>query len=216
MWQICGLLLTVWAVSVLAVPSIGSFPACDNETKALTSDGVVQCPYYYNLLESALLANGSGNLYRLQQAFFPRNTLSPSKLLINLTVTVDEIQSVACDDFCVGVYGYDCLSFPSCGTNCILNRSYQYRDKPHSLLHCIIENVVVDFAASGFIIPYIYIPSDPSDEALCTSGDGQPTVNILLHLEQLPCNPDLITTDLVVLNLVTWVSLYLPVIEAVG
>ncbi len=204
MWQICGLLLTTWAGSVLAAPSSWSLPTCDNETEALTYDGVQQCPYYYNLLERALLANGSGNMYRLQQAFFPSNKLSPSEVLFNLTITVDEVQNGACE--------YDTSTFTSCSggdTNCSFNRSYQYRDsKPRSLLDCIILEVIQDFE---WVVFYLQLYQDEAylltpHGALCASGHGQPTVNILLHLEQLPCNPDSGSTDLVVSNLVTWVS----------
>ncbi len=183
MWQICGLLLTIWAGSVLAAPFIGSLPTCGNETEALTSDGVVQCPYYYNRLESALLANGSGNLYRILQALFPSNGVSLGGILFNMTITVDEIPNGTCQ-----VLDEE-LTFSSCnegGTDCSSSMSVYYQNtKPtsKSLFHCTMVEIVVELG--NFIALYplglVYENCEQQDKTIC--------MDILLHLDQLPCNP---------------------------
>ncbi len=207
MWQICGLLLTIWAGSVLAAPSIGSLPTCGNETEALTSDGVVQCPYYYNRLESALLVNGSGYLYRILQALFPSNGVSPGGILFTMTITVDEIRNDTCHVF------DEELTFSSCserGTDCSSSMSIHYQNiKPtsKSLFHCTMVEIVEELGTLNFVALYVYpLGSVPYPVENCEQQDKTICMDILLHLDQLPCNPGMDSTVQVVLNLLSWVS----------
>ncbi len=81
------------ALSALA-PAVSRSACTDPECKALND---VDDPYYYNLLESALL-NDSSNLYKLQRALFPTsgNPRVAKGVRVHLELLVNKLE----DDFC--------------------------------------------------------------------------------------------------------------------
>ena len=72
--------LVVFATLTVLIASSSCDSDCEGE-QALKHCNTDECSYYYDLLENALL-NGSDNLYRLQQAFFPPNGDTPSEVYI--------------------------------------------------------------------------------------------------------------------------------------
>ena len=171
--------LAVFATVLIATSSCDS--DCEGEEALINTK---DCSYYYDLLENALL-NDSNNVYRLQQAFFPLNGLTPIKVGFGVTISIGGILNTSCSD----------VTFDKSGTQTYVDGGYSGEFKWMSLKGRLGEFELESF----FFEPTIYIFSP---------YQGWFFVDIDLKLESLPCNPRRDTTYHTLTRLFTWVRKY--------
>ena len=190
--------LVVFATLTVLIASSSCDSYCEGELALINTD---ECSYYYDLLENALLKNGSDNVYRLQRAFFPPNGDTPSEVDILVTISVGEIVSGgSCDDHC------DRGNRPSFSYgeyDTVMEWTQDSGDLDNSLVIDTISWFLfafepVIFYTFGFL--FIYYDVDGYDAGDC---------DIELELDQLPCNPCSDTTDDTLAHIMTWVRIQL-------
>ena len=172
-WQAA---LAVFATVLIATSSCDSY--CEGKEALINT---MECSYYYDLLENALL-NDSNNVYSLQQAFFPTNGETPTKVDYRVTITIGGILNTSCSDV---------TSDKSGSQTYVDGEYYGYFDWMSSRLD---EFTLGTFFFEPIISYGININYQDSFD-----------VDIDLKLESLPCNPRTDTTYDTLVRLFTWV-----------
>ncbi len=155
---------------------------------------VDECPYYYDLLETALLKDSS-NIYKLKLAFFPNGDARVvNEVLVNLVLTA----TVNSSDICPGGDGHP--TFDRWGE---WSNSYTWRGGS-SLADIAVRVLRTATMYEGSIwLAYGYSGAVYQQD---TSGGH---VDLTLDLgTNLSCNPDSKSTEYVVLHLLSWVSIH--------
>ena len=99
----------------------------------------------YQKLEDALIAD-KGVLYRMQEAFFPSQSLSRDLVYLNICVTVGSVQHENCDNF----------SLPGGQSNLSYCQLFQWSSSALSNLISIDQLVILDNVISESIIRVIW------------------------------------------------------------
>ena len=175
-WQAA---LTVFATVLIATSSCDSY--CEGEEALINTE---YCSYYYDLLENALL-NDSDNVYRLQQAFFPLNGETPTKVDFWVNISIGSGIINSCSDVTSDKSG-----------------SQTYVDGEYSGYFDWMSSRFDEFTLGNvFFEPVISI-------GIIVSPDMYQdwfSVDIDLKLESLLCNPRRDTTYDTLTRLFTWV-----------
>lgn len=172
---------------------------CSDHEYALSCEGVYCCPYYYDLLEAALLNNSTGNLYRMRRAFFPdKSSPSLKRLRINVNINMNETVNESCDkDGNISTFNCcDPLLWRSVSNlNSIANAMF--------FTTLTYEGIIVLVWTFVHLNMESYTYSDAWD--LLHQGSNE-NLDLDLNLVQLKCNPENKSTEDVVTNLMSWVS----------
>ncbi len=169
---------------------------CNNPKNALSGHGVGVCPYYYDLLETALL-NDSSNLYQLKLAFFP--TWDHQVVHVQLNLNVKLLDNEICTNDS-GRHRHSTFQPSAVGS---WQNTYTWRSG--SSLGAIATNVLLTATMYEGIILFVYVLTVP-EESLYYVLKHETGPTLTLDLDHLRCNPERTTTKSVVLHLLSWVG----------
>ncbi len=188
------------ALSALA-PAVSRSAAVCSDTECEKLDDRND-PYYYDLLETALL-NDSSNLYELQRALFPtsRDPRVAKKVHVYLNLVVNRLE----DDLCGSGGGKTTFSEYRWYHNGWYTWHAQVQDE--SSLDAIVGRVLSSARMYEGIILLAEVFSallsqQYFDEPNCQSA----CAHLTIRLDYLKCNPDEDDTEYVARYLLSWVG----------